>query len=57
MKEDLPYFQYFFGARKHISVILSPLFRSYLAQMYRMNFYFWGDNREAVLNMLVFTLP
>lgn len=57
LKEDLPYFQYFFGARKHISVTLSPLFRSYLAQMYSMNFYFWGEDREEVLNMLVFTLP
>ncbi|MCK9557088.1 MAG: GNAT family N-acetyltransferase [Candidatus Cloacimonetes bacterium] len=57
LKEDLPYFQYFFGARKHISVILNSGFKSYLPFMYRHKFFFWGETSEEALNMLVFTLP
>lgn len=57
LKEDLPYLQYFFGKGKHISVTMSSMFKSNLAWMRKHNFYFWDDEGEEALNMLVFILP
>lgn len=55
--QDLPTIQYFFGAKKRINVTLSPLFESLLPLMHKHKFYFWDDDREQALNMLVFNLP
>jgi GNAT superfamily N-acetyltransferase len=54
---DLPYFQYFFGIGKRINVTLSSSFEESLEMMKKFKFYFWEDDREQALNMLVFTLP
>jgi len=57
MQEDLPYLQHFFGARKRINITLSSQFKPYLALLKKLNFYFWDEEKETALNMIVFHLP
>lgn len=51
MKEDLPYFQHFFGSRKSYGIILPLAFRESLPLLHELGFFFW--EKEAVENMLV----
>lgn len=55
--EDLRYMQYFFGSGKRISATISRHWQSYLPLLQENKFYFWDDNQDQSLNMLVFKLP
>lgn len=51
LKQDLPYFQYFFGSRKKYSIILPTSFRKDLPLLHKCGFRSW--EKERVPNMLV----
>jgi len=55
--EDLRYLQYFFGSGKKLHVTLSANWQNHLTLMKENKFYFWDDEGEEALNMLVFSLP
>lgn len=54
LKEDLPYFQHFFGSRKRYSIIMPTSFEPSLALLHQLGFRFWDD--AATENMLVFKM-
>lgn len=51
IKDDLPYFQHFFGSLKTYGVILPQAWRDYLPFLQQYGFRFWDE--EVVENMLV----
>lgn len=51
IKEDLPYFQHFFGSRKSYGVIVPPAFKDSLPLLRELGFHFW--EREEAENMLI----
>jgi GNAT superfamily N-acetyltransferase len=57
IEDELPYFQYFFGSRKSISIILSEKYEHCIPSLLDKHFFFWDETREVAKNMLIFTLP
>lgn len=51
IKDDLPYFQHFFGSRKSYGIIVPLKFKSSLPLLHELGFRFW--EREVAENMLV----
>lgn len=51
LPSDLPYFQYFFGSRRHYNIIIPQAFRSSLPLLHKNGFCFWEN--EITENMLV----
>jgi hypothetical protein len=54
---DLPYLQYFFGPRKLIRLTLPSTMRKQLPLLKQHKFYFWDEDGEEALNILLFSLP
>jgi len=53
LKDDLPYFQSFYGSRKRISIIIPTCYEASIPLLQKMGFRFWDEEREVVQNMLV----
>jgi N-acetylglutamate synthase-like GNAT family acetyltransferase len=55
LKEDLPYFQWFFGSGKGYNMILPAAWSSSLPLLHGLGFRFW--EKEVAENMLVLAMP
>lgn len=53
---ELPYLQYFFGARKKISLTFPSSMTHEIASLQNAKFRFWDEEGEVARNMLVFKL-
>lgn len=54
--QDIPYFQYFFGPGKPLSLVLGSEFEKVLPILLAADFYFWDESAETTINMLVLRL-
>lgn len=57
LKDELPYFQYFYGARKKYGIIMPTEFASAIPHLKRHSFTFWDEEPDAEPhNMLILKL-
>ncbi|HPF08665.1 MAG: GNAT family N-acetyltransferase [Candidatus Cloacimonetes bacterium] len=57
LNAELPYLQSIFGSRKRMSLTLPASMSRQIPRLEASKFYFWGEDREVALNMLVFRIP
>lgn len=57
IEAELPYLQAFFGSRRKLSLTLPTEFAAQIPRLQQSKFYFWDDEGEVAMNMLVFALP
>lgn len=53
IRDELPYFQYFFGPRKRYGIIMPTGFASAIPHLKRHGFTFWDEEPEGGRNMLI----
>ncbi|MCB5261857.1 MAG: GNAT family N-acetyltransferase [Candidatus Cloacimonetes bacterium] len=56
IQAELPYLQSCFGPRRKLSLTLPAKFAAQIPRLQQNKFYFWADEGEVALNMLVFAL-
>lgn len=57
LQAELPYLQHYFGSRKKYSITIPQSMQAEIGRLRQSKFYFWDEEGEEALNMLVFCIP